>query len=72
MGNEDLEEKKWLGSSGYAIAKLTAQEESRANVGVPQVFLANVGRLTEDSFSKYYCNESTQTWPFGSLPVRIT
>ena len=39
------------GSGGYVIAKLKGQEESRANVGVPQIFLANVGRLTEDSIS---------------------
>jgi hypothetical protein len=57
MENGDLEEKKLLGSGGYAIAKLTKQQESKANVGVPQIFLANVGRLTEDSFSKYYCNK---------------
>jgi hypothetical protein len=31
MGNGDLEEKKLLGSGGYAIAKLTEQEELRAN-----------------------------------------
>lgn len=49
MGNGEIEEKKLLGSGGYAIAKLTGQEESRANVGVPQIFLANVGRLTEYS-----------------------
>jgi hypothetical protein len=48
-----------LGSVSYAIAKLTGQEESRPNVGVPQIFLANVGRLTEDSISKYYCNKCT-------------
>jgi hypothetical protein len=59
MGNGDLEEKKLLGSGGYAIAKLTKQQESWTNVGVPQIFLANVGRLTEDSFSKYYCNKLT-------------
>ena len=55
--NEDLEEKKLLGSGGYAFAKLTEQEELRANLGVPQIFLANVGRLSENRFSKYYCNK---------------
>ena len=44
MGNGDLEEKKLLGSGGYAIAKLTEQEQSRANVGVPQIFLAKSKR----------------------------
>jgi len=55
--NEDLEEKKILGSGVYAFAKLTEQEELRANLGVPQIFLANVGRLSENRFSKYYCNK---------------
>ena len=46
MQNEDLEEKKkLLGSGGYVLAKLTEQEEElRASLGVPQIFLANVGR----------------------------
>jgi hypothetical protein len=56
---EDLEEKKLLGSGGYAYAKLTEQEELRASLGVPQIFLANVGRLSEDRFSRYYCNKCT-------------
>jgi hypothetical protein len=55
--DEDLEEKKLLGSGGYAFAKLTEQEELRANLGVPQIFLANIGRLSENRFSKYYCNK---------------
>ena len=42
--NEDLEEKKLLGSGGYAFAKITEDEEIKANLGVPQIFLANVGR----------------------------
>src|SRR5215213_697761 len=53
--SEDLEEKKLLGSGGYAFAKLTEQEEIKVSLGVPQIFLGNVGRLNEDRFSKYYC-----------------
>ena len=44
---EDLEEKKLLGSGGYAFAKLTEQEEIKASLGVPQIFLGNIGRLSE-------------------------
>ena len=47
---EDLEEKKLLGSGGYAFAKLTEQEELRASLGVPQIFLGNVGRLNDFDF----------------------
>jgi hypothetical protein len=54
---EDLEEKKLLGSGGYVFAKLTEQEELRASLGVPQIFLGSVGRLKETRFSKYYCNK---------------
>ena len=49
--NQDLEEKKLLGSGGYALAKLTEQEEIKASLEVPQIFLRNVGRLNEDRFS---------------------
>jgi hypothetical protein len=49
--NQDLEEMKLLGSVGYALAKLTEQEEIKASLGVPQIFLGNVGRLNEDRFS---------------------
>ena len=49
--NKDLEEKKLLGSGGYAFAKLTEQEKIKANLGVPQIFLSNIGRLNEDRFT---------------------
>ena len=55
--DEDLEEKKLLGSGGYAFAKLTEQEEIKASLGVPQIFLGNVGRVSEDRFSRYFCNK---------------
>lgn len=65
--NEDLEEKKLLGSGGYAFAKLTEQEELGANLGVPHIFLANVGRLSQDRFSKYYCNKCAVEYPGSPL-----
>jgi DNA-directed RNA polymerase subunit RPC12/RpoP len=54
---EDLEEKKLLGSGGYVFAKLTEQEEIKAGLGVPQIFLGNIGRLNEARFTRYYCNK---------------
>ena len=56
-GGEDLEEKKLLGSGGHAFAKLTEQEEIKASLGVPRIFLGNIGRLNEVRFSRYYCNK---------------
>lgn len=52
---EDLEEKKLLGSGGFVFAKLTEEEEIKANLGVPHLFLGNIGRLSEDRFSRYFC-----------------
>ena len=54
---EDLEEKKLLGSGGYALAKLTEQEEIKASLGVPKIFLGNIGGLNADRFTRYYCNK---------------
>ena len=59
---EDLEEKKLLGSGGYAFAELTEQEKIKANLGVPQIFLSNIGRLNEDRFTKYYCNKCAKEY----------
>ena len=53
--NGDLDERKLLGSGGYAFARITEEEEIKANLGIPQIFLANVGRLSEERFLKYYC-----------------
>jgi hypothetical protein len=60
--NEDLEEKKLLGSGGHAFAKLTEQEEVKASLGVPQIFLSNVGRISEDRFTKYHCNKCVKEY----------
>jgi hypothetical protein len=38
--DEDLEEKKLLGSGGYAFAKLTEQEELRANLVISEADFA--------------------------------
>lgn len=50
-------EKKLRGSGGYAIAKITDEEQKKANLGGPELFLAGVGRLENDRFEKYYCNK---------------
>ena len=65
--DEDLEEKKLLGSGGYAFAKLTEQEETKASLGVPQIFLGNVGRVSEDRFSRYFCNKCQKEYSGSPL-----
>ena len=47
-----------LSSDGYVLAKLTEQEERRASLGVPQIFLAN----DEDRFSTYFCNKYSREY----------
>ena len=69
MQNEDLEEKKLLGSGGYVLAKLTEQEELRASLGVPQIFLANVERLNDDRFLRYFCKKCGKEY-LGSPLIR--
>jgi sporulation protein YlmC with PRC-barrel domain len=54
---DDQQEKKLRGSGGYVYAKVTEDEQRRANLGGPELFLAGVGRLDEIRFSKYYCNK---------------
>lgn len=52
-----LSEKKLRGSGGYVFAKVSQEEQKKGNLGGPDLFLAGVGRLDEDRFSKYYCNK---------------
>ena len=55
--DNSLTEKKLRGSGGYVLAKVTQEEQKKGNLGGPDLFLAGVGRLSEERFSKYYCNK---------------
>ncbi|MEW6605172.1 MAG: hypothetical protein AB1351_10870 [Thermoproteota archaeon] len=57
MMAEDMAQKKLRGSGGYAIARVTDEEQKKGNLGGPELFLAGIGRLEEDRFVKYYCNK---------------
>jgi len=50
-------EKKLRGSGGYAIAKVSDDEQKIANLGGPELFLAGIGKLDKVRFKKYYCNK---------------
>ncbi len=67
--NNDLVEKKLRGSGGYVLAKITEAEQKKGNLGGPDLFLAGVGRLGEDRFSKYYCSKCEKEYP-GSPKVK--
>lgn len=55
--DNSLREKKLRGSGGYVFAKVTQEEQKKGNLGGPDLFLAGVGRLSEDRISKYYCSK---------------
>ena len=57
MMAEDMAQKKLRGSGGYAIARVTDEEQKKGNLGGPELFLAGIGRLDEDRFIKYHCNK---------------
>ena len=59
---EDMSEKKLRGSGGYAIARVTDDEQKKGNLGGPELFLAGIGRLDEDRFVKYYCNKCEKAY----------
>jgi sporulation protein YlmC with PRC-barrel domain len=52
-----MAEKKLRGSGGYAIARVTDEEQKKGNLGGPELFLAGIGRLEESRFVKYHCNK---------------
>jgi sporulation protein YlmC with PRC-barrel domain len=57
MAGEDMAQKKLRCSGGYAIARVTDEEQKKGNLGGPELFLAGIGKLDEDRFVKYYCNK---------------
>jgi len=57
MAEDTMVEKKLRGSGGYATARITDEEQKKANLGGPELFLAGIGRLEEGRFVKYFCNK---------------
>jgi len=54
--SEDLRIKKLRGSGGFVIAQVTDGQQSKGNLGGPDLFLAPIGRLDVESIKKYTCN----------------
>jgi len=54
--SSELRLKKLRGSGGYVMAKVTDQQQSKGNLGGPDLFLAPIGRLESEQISKYFCN----------------
>ncbi len=57
MAEDTMAEKKLRGSGGYAVARVTDEEQKKGNLGGPELFLAGIGRLEEGRFVKYFCNK---------------
>jgi len=51
-----LQLKKLRGSGGFVRALITDQQQSKGNLGGPDLFLAPIGRLDAESIKKYSCN----------------
>jgi sporulation protein YlmC with PRC-barrel domain len=62
-------EKKLRGSGGFVYAKVTDAEQKKGNLGGPELFLAGIGRLPEERFSKYFCNKCEKEYR-GSPSVK--
>ena len=52
----ELRLKKLRGSGGFVMARVTDQQQSKGNLGGPDLFLAPIGRLESELISKYTCN----------------
>jgi len=63
--DKSLVEKKLRGSGGYAIAKVSDDEQKKANLSGPALFLAGIGRLEDNRFKKYYCNKCEKEYQGG-------
>ena len=63
--DKSLVEKKLRGSGGYAIANVSDDEQKKANLGGPELFLAGIGRLEDNRFKKYYCNKCEKEYQGG-------
>jgi sporulation protein YlmC with PRC-barrel domain len=63
--DKSLVEKKLRGSGGYAVAKVSDDEQKKANLGGPELFLAGIGRLEDNRFKKYYCNKCEKEYQGG-------
>jgi len=63
--SEDLRIKKLRGSGGFVIAQVTDEQQSKGNLGGPDLFLAPIGRLDVESIKKYTCNTCDKEYEGG-------
>jgi sporulation protein YlmC with PRC-barrel domain len=54
--SSELRLKKLRGSGGYIMATVTDEQQTKGNLGGPDLFLAPIGRLDDDKITKHFCN----------------
>ena len=54
--SDNFQIKKLRGSGGYILALVTDDQQSKGNLGGPDLFLAPIGRLDAEKIKKYSCN----------------
>ena len=54
----ELRLKKLRGSGGFVMARVTDEQQSKGNLGGPDLFLAPIGRLEPEKISKTRTNEN--------------
>ncbi len=54
--SSELRLKKLRGSGGYIMATVTDEQQTKGNLGGPDLFLAPIGRLDTEKITKHFCN----------------
>ena len=54
--SSEIRPKKLRGSGGFVVAKLTDEQQTKGNLGGPDLFLAPIGRLDPSLITKHSCN----------------
>ena len=63
--SDDLRIKKLRGSGGFVMAQVTDEQQRKGNLGGPDLFLAPIGRLDEESIKRYTCNTCDKEYEGG-------
>ena len=54
--SSELRLKKLRGSGGYVMARVSDEQQTKGNLGGPDLFLAPIGRLSAEFITKHFCN----------------
>ena len=63
--SDDVRIKKLRASGGFVMALVTDEQQTKGNLGGPDLFLAPIGRLDPENIKKHYCNTCDQEYEGG-------